>query len=255
MRRHLRAELHLGDCLVVLKTIAARSVHCVIIDPPFGSTDCHWDQVPDLAAMWVELDRVTTEGAVFAIFCAQPFTTALINSRPKWFRYDLVWDKIKPVGHLNANRQPMRQHEQVLIFSRRPSASVYRPQMLPGKPYRMTKRANDGGRVYRGAKAHVTVNLGTRHPTSILRFAKPGRERRHPTEKPVTLLAWLVHSYSLPGQTVLDAFMGSASTIEAAVGAGRRAIGIERDLSIYRTAVERVSMVLRPSQFSVVGRV
>ena len=251
MRRHLRAELHLGDCLVVLKTIAARSIHCVIIDPPFGSTDCHWDQVPDLAALWEQLERVTTDGAVIAIFCAQPFTTALINSQPKWFRYDLVWDKIKPVGHLNANRQPMRQHEQVLIFSRRPSASIYRPQMMPGNPYRVAKKGDAGGQVYGVTKPHVTTNLGTRYPTSILRFAKPGRERRHPTEKPVGLLAWLVRSYSLPGQTVLDAFMGSASLIEAAVSAGRRAIGIERDPTIFRTAVDRVATVLRPSQFSV----
>jgi site-specific DNA-methyltransferase (adenine-specific) len=171
MRRHPRCALYLGDCLKIFP--ALRAVR----------------QVSDLIAWWREIDRVTTESAVVAVFSAQPFTTALINSRPKLFRYDLVWDKIRAVGHLNANRQPMRQHEQVLIFCRRPSLSTYRPQLLPGRPYTSRKKAGAQGSIYRHAGAATTVNLGTRHATSILRFDKPGqREWLHPTEKPLQLL-------------------------------------------------------------------
>lgn len=237
----LRCELHNGDCLAVLPTIPDRSVHLVLCDPPYGTTDCAWDKAPDLEAWWTQVERVATETAVFAIFCAQPFTTALINSRPKLFRYDLVWDKIRPVGHLNANRQPMRVHEQVLIFCRRPSLSTYQPQFLPGRPYMSLRKAGKNSEVYRGTKRdHVSVNTGTRHPTSILQFQKPGKGRIHPTEKPVALLAWLVRSYSRPGQTVLDPFMGSASTGVAALEAGRHFVGMERDPAIFQQGSERL---------------
>jgi site-specific DNA-methyltransferase (adenine-specific) len=252
MKRHQRIQLYLGDCLQVMQRLPDRSVHAVITDPPYGTTDCHWDQVPDLDTWWMQIERVATEGAIIAIFCAQPFTTHLINSRRKLFRYDLVWDKVRPVGFLNANRQPMRVHEQVIIFCRRPKLSTYQPQFLPGTPYISRGKARGGGgSVYRKSNPIDTINIGTRHPTSILRFAKPGKERRHPTEKPVTLLNWLVRSYSRPGQTILDPFMGSASLIEAAASAGRRAIGIERDPTIFRTAVDRASTLVRRSQIAV----
>ncbi len=252
MRRHQRIQLHSGDCLAVMQQLPDRSIHSVITDPPYGTTDCRWDQVPDLDAWWTQIERLTTEGAVIAIFCAQPFTTQLINSRRKHFRYDLVWDKVRPVGFLNANRQPMRVHEQIVIFCRRPGLSTYNPQFIAGTPYVSKGRTRGGGgQVYRKSKPVDTINQGTRHPTSILRFDKPGRGRLHPTEKPVPLLNWLVRSYSKPGQTVLDPFMGSASLIEAASRAGRRAVGIERDPTIFRTAVERVSTLVRPSQLAV----
>lgn len=208
---------------------------------PYGSTDCEWDNVPDLIAWWTHIERVTTEGAKIVLFAAQPFTPTLINPCPKWFRYNLTWDKVIAVGHLNANRQPMRVHEQIVIFCRKPSAGVYIPQFTSGKPYRTKKAAGKNSQVYRAANAYSSVNRGRRHPTSILRFAKPSnRDRLHPTEKPVALLNWLMRSYSKPGQTILDTFMGSRLTIEAAIAAGRYAIGIERDVEIHATACKRL---------------
>ncbi len=242
-RRLAKCQLQQGDCLELLPLLPDRSVQCVITDPPYGTTDCHWDQVPDLASWWQQIDRVTTEGAIVAVFCAQPFTTTLINSNRKAFRYDLVWDKIRPVGFLNANRQPMRVHEQVIIFCRRPGLSLYDPQFTAGSPYRSAPRLRAHG-VYRQSSPIETINPGRRHPTSILRYAKPTQPRRlHPTEKPVALLNWLVRSYSRSGHTVLDPFMGSASTGEAALAAGRRYIGIERDRTIFRTAFDRLLRV------------
>jgi site-specific DNA-methyltransferase (adenine-specific) len=244
MGRNQKSQLFNADCFSILPTLSDRSVQCVITDMPYGTTDCHWDKAPDLDAWWIQLERIATEGAVFVLFAAQPFTTALINSRPKWFRYDLTWDKVRAVGHLNANRQPMRVHEQVLIFCRRPALSTYNPQFTPGTPYRTKKAGGKLSQVYRASNAYSSVNPGRRHPTSILRFEKPSqRDRLHPTEKPTSLLAWLVRSYSKPGQTVLDTFMGSGSTIAAAIAAGRHAIGIERDPEIFAAASRRIERV------------
>lgn len=247
-----RCDLYLGDCLNILPNFAPRSVHFVLTDPPFGVTECSWDRRPDLAAWWEQIERVATIGAVIAVFCTQPFTTALINSRPKLFRYDLVWDKINAVGHLNANRQPMRQHEQVLIFCRRPSESVYVPQKLPGKPYRSIRKAGSTGSVYSPAGAFENINTGDRHPTSILRHAKPRRpDRMHPTEKPTTLLNWLVRSYSRPCQKVLDTYFGSCSTGEASTLAGRSFVGMERDPTIFSTGLARMQRHVGPARLTV----
>lgn len=241
MSTDAKCQIFRGDCLKVMKRLPARCAQAVITDPPYGSTDCAWDQRVDLSAWWEQVERVSTETAVIAIFCAQPFTTALINSRPKLFRYDLVWDKIQPVGFLNANRQPMRVHEQVLIFCRRPGSSVYVPQKTPGKPY-VRKLQAGRTKIYRAHGAVTTVNAGWRHPNSILRHGKPrSGERIHPTEKPIPLLSWLVRSYSRRGMTILDPFMGSGSTGEAALLAGRRFIGIERDRPFFLAAGRRLA--------------
>ena len=244
MSKDANCRLYCADYLDAMSTLAYRSVHAVLTDHPYGSTDCAWDQRVDLAAWWREVDRVTMETAVVASFAAQPFATDLINSNRRAFRYELVWDKVLPVGFLNANRQPMRVHELLLVFCRRPSGSIYNPQKRPGKPYVMRKRA-DRGSVYRAHGAHLTVNTGTRHPLSILRFAKPNaRDRIHPTEKPLALCEWIVKSFTRPGCTVLDSFMGSASFGEAALKNGRRFIGIERDPTIFRTAAARLFPVM-----------
>jgi site-specific DNA-methyltransferase (adenine-specific) len=243
-RTEPRCRLYNDDCLQRLATFADRSVHAVLTDPPYGSTDCHWDRKFDLRAWWEQIDRVTTETAVVACFAAQPFATDLINSNRRQFRFELVWDKLHPVGFLNANRQPMRVHELLLVFCRRPGGSIYNPQKTPGKPYTQTVSANRTS-VYRHHGACRTVNTGDRHPTSILRYRKPtNKERRHPTEKPLLLCEWMVKSWSRKFTTVLDPFMGSAGMGEAALMHGRRFIGIERDPAIFEVASKRLLPLL-----------
>ncbi len=231
----------------MLASLPARSVHAVLTDPTYGSTDCAWDHCVDLPAWWDQIDRVTTETSVVACFVAQPFATDLINGRRKTFRYELVWDKLAPVGFLNANRQPMRVHELLLIFCRRPGKAVYNPQFTVGKPYKMKAKA-DRCSVYRRHRPIAIDNPGRRHPTSILRHAKPvGKHRRHPTEKPASLLSWMVLSYTRSGTTVLDPFMGSASTGEAALMHDRRFIGIEKDRDIFQGAAARLRPLMSPA--------
>lgn len=239
MSKDANCRLFRGDCLDVMATLADRSVHAVLTDHPYGSTDCHWDRRVDLAAWWAEIDRVTTLTAVVATFAAQPFATDLINSNRRAFRYELVWDKVSPVGFLNANRQPMRVHELILVFCRHPRGSHYYPQKRPGKPYRAKLSASRCS-VYSKHRAVETINTGTRHPTSILRFPKPSRGRLHPTEKPLSLAEWMVLSYSRPNTTILDTFAGSMPIGEAALMHDRRFIGIERDPEIFARGRDRL---------------
>lgn len=223
------------------------SVQTVINDLPYGVTDCAWDKKLDLAAWWTQIDRVTLETGIVVCFATQPFATELINSRRKQFRYDLVWDKVAPVGFLNANRQPLRLHEYLLVFCRKPGQSIYNPQKTPGKPYTARLKPRHGG-VYRSHGAVVTVNTGDRHPTSILRHSKPaGPSRLHPTEKPLSLCKWLVLSYSRPGGLILDPTMGSAPVGEAALAAGRRFVGIEQDPEIFQIAKTRLLPMMTPA--------
>lgn len=234
-------ELHHSDCFAFLEHRPELQFAAVVTDPPYGSTDCAWDKCCDLDAWWKLINQATPPTAVVASFAAQPFATDMINSNRRGFRYELVWEKTRAVGFLNANRQPLRAHELILVFCRRPGSSVYHPQKTKGKPYKVV---NHGGscRVYARHVRRASVNHGDRHPRSVLAIDEPGRGRWHPTQKPVALCEWLVLSYSNAGDTVFDPFMGSASTAVACARTGRRFVGCERDPENFERAVERLRL-------------
>jgi len=227
----------------LLADVSPETVQAVLTDHPYGSTDCHWDKVVDLAAWWKEIDRVTPPNAIVASFAAQPFATDLINSNRKNFRYELVWHKAKAVGFLNANRQPLRGHELIMVFCRQPGKSVYNPQKTPGKPYRITAKSKTT--IYRHHKFLPTVNHGDRHPTSVLALNALGGKRYHPTQKPLLMCEWLVKSYTNAGHLVLDPFAGSATFAVACHRTGRRFLGFERDPEIFKAAVARLKAELQ----------
>jgi len=230
--------LYHTDCFDFLAGCPAGAFSAVVTDPPYGSTDCRWDKPFDLARWWQLVDRATSPAAVVASFAAQPFATNLINSNRKAFRYELVWKKTRPVGFLNANRQPLRDHELIVVFCRRPGRSIYHPQKTPGKPYHTKNHGK--ANVYARHERCETINHGDRHPRSVLAIDEPGRGRWHPTQKPVALCEWLVRSYTSPGDTVVDPFAGSCSTALACLASGRRFVGCERDPKNFRRAVERL---------------
>lgn len=232
-------ELHLGDCLDVLPDVGDETVGAVITDPPYGATDNTWDKVIDLPAWWTQVRRVTPRQANVAVFCQQPFTTTLITSNRAEWRYELVWHKSRPTGFLNAKRLPLRCHECVQLFCRRPSEATYNPQMGIGKPYRAHKRAPSTN--YRARLVDVvTENDGTRYPRSVLEFKNPTHRGGHPTQKPLALLEWLVLTYSRPGDLVCDPFFGSGTTAVACARHGRRFVGVERDVRYFEMAVHRL---------------
>jgi hypothetical protein len=232
--------LLLGDCLERMVEIADGSVDMILCDLPYGTTQNKWDAVIPLDALWREYRRVC-HGAM-VLTATQPFSSALVMSNPGLFRYEWIWRKSRVTGVLNAKRQPLRQHEVILVFSK--DAPPYNPQGIVD----CEKRASTGK-----AKGRSSSNYGaisdtpdgkytqtqTGYPRSVLDFASEGRTV-HPTQKPVALLEYLIETYTRAGQTVLDNTMGSGSTGVAAVNTGRCFIGIERDPQYFAIAERRI---------------
>jgi hypothetical protein len=235
----LNIRLMLGDCLDRMKEIPAGSVDMVLCDLPYGTTACKWDSVILFEPLWAEYSRIC-KGAI-VLTADQPFTSALILSNPKGFRYRWVWDKINRItGFLDAKRRPLRVVEDVCVFG---NISTYNPQMWQGEPY----KAAHGrcGAVYNGDRPSVTdCSDGMRYPQNLIRIKADNRGqegRVHPTQKPVALLEYLVRTYTNEGETVLDNTMGSGSTGVACVNTGRSFIGIERDPGYFAVAEQRIS--------------
>ena len=234
-------ELFNGDCLAIMPTLETNSVDMVLVDLPYGQTNCKWDTIIDMEKMWIEMKRICKDNANIVFFTTTKFGNKLINSNEKWFRYDLVWEKSNCMGFMSANRMPLRKHEMMYIFGK-PSGGkkTYNPQKTKGEPY---KREIVGlAKVYGGEGVGVeTINLsGDRHPLSIQKF-KTNAHKIHPTQKPVEACEWLIKSYSKENDVVLDFTMGSGSTGVACKNTNRKFIGIEMDEEIFKTAKERIN--------------
>lgn len=224
-----------GDCLKLMKEIPDGSVDLILCDPPYGTTDCKWDDVLPFDLLWSEYNRLLKPDGAAVIFSAQPFTTQLIHSNRKAFRYCWYWIKNQPTGFAFAKYQPMRRVEDICVFYRK--HGTYNPQWEKGKPYKKTRATNT--EVYRSLKIATTISDGKRYPKNVLEY---NTERGlHPTQKPVPLLEYLVKTYTNEGDTVLDNCMGSGSTGVAVkrVG-GRYFIGIEQNKVYFDIAQKRI---------------
>lgn len=232
-------NLHLGECLDQLRRVPDRSIDCVMVDLPYGTTRCEWDSVINLEELWRELKRVGTEDAHFIFTAQHRFMAQLLASNLKDFKYDLVWEKANGTNPLTARHRPINVHENILVF--RQGKSTYNPQMEEGKPYVIEASANRRAGEAGGIKgdARTIVNHGTRHPRSVLRFARE-KNAIHPTQKPLELMRWLVRTYTNPGDRILDCTMGSGTTGVAAALEGRGFVGIELDPGYFAHAVERI---------------
>lgn len=236
-------QITTGDCLTEMQKIAAASVDMVLCDLPHGQTQNAWDRVINMPAMWEQVRRVTKLTAAVVLMAAQPFASKLVLSNEGEFRYDLIWAKNKPVGFLNAKKQPLRSHEHILVFYRRPP--VYFPQMTqghkPGNYARRTKHSTNYG-------AQTPTEYGgstERYPKSVIDIPiinNDDPEKVHPTQKPVGLMEWLIRSYTQPGEVVLDFAAGSATTCVAAARLDRRFIGIELNADYARMGNNRIIM-------------
>ena len=224
-------KLMLGDCLELIKDI--QDIDVVITDPPYGVTQNKGDIVVDLSSVFEVSGRVI-------VFSQQPYTTDVINQFRNKFKYDLVWDKVLTSGFLNANRMPLRKHESILVFG----DGAYNPQKVIGaKSHSKGKKKNTQNNNY-GKHEFVDNSIkngNLKHPTSIVRYSKPHPSvALHRTEKPVKLMEWLIKTYSNKGDTILDPFMGSGTTLVACVKTGRKGIGIEIDENYFNIAVDRI---------------
>ncbi len=225
-----------GDCFEWMKEIPDGSVDMILTDPPYGATRCAWDNVQPFEPMWEEFRRIIKPNGCIEIFAGEPFSSALVQSNLKMYRYELIWQKNQGTDFLNAHRKPIKVHDKIQIFYWKPP--MYHPQKTKGKPYNRgwkTTSTECYGKVY----LHETKSEnGDRFPTSVIRF--PIERGKHPTQKPVPLLAWLIRTYTDVGDVVLDPFMGSGSTGVACVHEGRRFIGIEREDKYFEVAKRRI---------------
>jgi len=253
-----------GDCLEVMQTLEDNSVDAIICDPPYGTTQCKWDAVIPFEPMWEQLKRIAKKQTPIVLFGNQPFTSALIMSNVKMFKYTWVWDKKVAGNFYNAKYMPMKEHEDICVFYQ--AAPTYNPQRImrseaslkrypigkqeikiPKKSLNKTPRhAVEGG--IKG-RPHKCAPDGTRNPRSIIEFNKSGSSKesgKHPTQKPVALMEYLVKTYTNEGDTVLDFTMGSGSTGVACVNLSRDFIGIELEREYYDIATERINTCTPP---------
>jgi site-specific DNA-methyltransferase (adenine-specific) len=234
-----RAHLMLGDCLERMAEIPDGSVDMVLTDPPYGTTACKWDSVIDLPRMWAHLKRVIKPNGAIVMTAAQPFTTTLIGSNMRDFKYCWVWDKVKPSTGLHAKVMPLRSTEDVAVFGA--GRINYHPLMVP-KQRRVENKNDSNGEAFGGKRTlRVHDNGGLGYPKNLVRISNANQNnRQHPTQKPVALMEYLIKTYTNEGETVLDFTMGSGTTGVACAQTGRKFIGIERDANYYGIAAGRV---------------
>lgn len=242
----MEPQLYHGDCLEIMPTLPAASVDLILCDLPYGTTSCAWDAVIPFEPLWAQYRRIAKPNAAIVLTCNQPFTTALIVSNHDDFRYCWIWEKTKPVGHLRAKRQPMRAHEEVLIFAK--ETPVYNPQNLVEIEPRLITRTNTGG-VYGKQAGMPSIQRFTNYPRTVIKFGV--EEGLHPTQKPVALMEYLIRTYTNPGDVVLDNCMGSGTTGVAALKSGRRFIGIERDSDYFAICEQRIYDAAPPCQIRI----
>ena len=231
-----------GDCLEAMWLIPEDSVDMILCDPPYGRSQNKWDSVIPFEPLWSHYWRVLKPNGAVVLTAAQPFTSALVMSQPENFRHDWVWLKNKASGHLNANRRPMRIHEDVLVFCRQ--QPTYNPQKTEGhKPGNYAKRAAQSSNYGRADPTEYGGQTSRFPKTSIFSpvVNNDSLDRLHPTQKPVALMEYLIKTYTNEGETVLDNCMGSGTTGVAARNTGRNFIGIERDPEYFRIASERIA--------------
>lgn len=249
----MKNELILGDCLELMKDIPDDSIDLILCDPPFGTTASKWDKILDYDKMWEQYERIIKDRGAILLFCSQPFTSMLGASNPKMLKYSWVWNKRKAGNFAQGNRQPMKVHEDVLVFYKK--QPTYNPQKIqlekPNKRHLGKKSKNRSDRKEAGGiggeiKYSKNYEPDKKLPISIVEFKKDNYRGNvfHPTQKPVALCEYLIRTYTNEGDLVLDNCMGSGTTIMAAINEGRDYIGMEKEEKYFEVAKERIKKCL-----------
>ena len=244
-------NLMLGDCLERMKEIPDGSVDLILADPPYGTTACKWDSVIDLPLMWEQLKRVIKPSGAIVMTASQPFTTILIASNMKMFKYCWVWEKNRPTGSQHARNRPMSKHEDIVVFSAAPMGHasqlkdkrmIYNPQGVVATGRQKTVKAKGFHGNHIGARPNqvgVKYDVFTGFPQTVLAFAKE-EDHLHPTQKPVALIEYLIKTYTNENETVLDFTFGSGTTGVACKNLNRKFIGIELDDHYFEIGKNRI---------------
>ena len=243
------------DCLEGMKEIPDGSVDCVICDLPYGTTACSWDSVIPFEPLWEQYNRVIRENAPILLFSKQPFTSRLVLSNLKMFRYELIWEKTRNSNNMQLGKQPAAIHENIDVFYKK--QPVFNEQKFRVDSKYIDKRKSINTAIYNSEHYSGVMTRkaddGTRHPISILPFNSVWEQGMHPTQKPVELIRYLIRTYSNPGDTILDNCMGSGTTAVAAVMEKRKFIGFETDKTYYEKANKRLRDLTGP--FHIYGNI
>ncbi|WZX99630.1 site-specific DNA-methyltransferase [Bacillus sp. FSL W7-1360] len=239
MRKQLELNnIYHNDCIEGMRMIADGSIDMILCDLPYGVTGNDWDSKVPLFKLWDQYRRVIKDNGAIILTAIEPFTSELIMSNAKMFRYCLIWDKKLKTGFLNAKKIPLRQHENILVFYR--ALPTYNPQMTQGKTYKTHGPSQTAGN-YGGIKGTLTDNeTGERYPTTILEIPQVRVKGGHPNQKPIALFEYLIKTYTNEGDTVLDNCMGSGTTAVAAKQLNRNYIGFDTNSEYVDMAQQRV---------------
>ena len=240
----MNINLMQGDCIEQMHEIPDGSVDMVLTDPPYGTTACKWDSIIPLEPMWEQLKRIIKPNGAIVMTASQPFTSVLICSNMNWFKESLVWEKTTATGHLNANRKIMRAHEDICVFYKK--QPTYNPQKTKGHPRKVSsadsKKSCKATDCY-GKHGLTSYDSTERFPRSVIKTSTDKQKSKlHPTQKPVSLMQYLIKTYTNEGETVLDFTMGSGTTGVACVNLNRNFIGIELDEDYFNIAKERITL-------------
>lgn len=233
-----KIDLYNGDCLEIMKNISDKSVDMILCDLPYGTTQNKWDNIIPFEPLWEQYNRIIKDNGAIVLFSQMPFTAELAHSNIKNFKYMWIWYKHYCRGFLNAKKQPLRTTENICVFYKK--QCTYNPKMRIGE-YRSKGNSCKQRGCYGNYKAIKTVN-NEYYPTDVLDFVGvPNSELKHPTQKPVELLKYLIETYTNENETVLDNCMGSGSTGVACVNTNRDFIGIELDKDYFNIAKQRIT--------------
>lgn len=228
------------DCLDGMSEIEDNSIDMILCDLPYGTTQCKWDTIIPFEDLWNHYNRIIKENGAIVLTSAQPFTSLLVSSNIRDFRYSWVWEKSKATGYLNSKKRPLIAHEDILVFYKK--QPTYNPQMVIGKPYNKGKALRTTN-VYGKQKETLVENKeGLRYPRTVQYFKTAESEGKvfHPTQKPIELFKYIIKTYTNEGDVVLDNCIGSGTTAIAAIATNRNYIGFEKDKEYYKLSLERI---------------
>lgn len=248
-------DLRNGDCLEIMKQIPNESIDMILCDLPYGTTACKWDTIIPFDKLWEQYERIIKPNGAIVLTASQPFTSALVMSNPKLFKYEWIWEKSKASNFLLAKKQPLKAHENILVFGK--GSVVYYPQKTEGKPFNKGNRKHDNGiatEVYNkipNAGIEIVNEDGMRNPRSVQYFITGESEGKlHPTQKPTWLFEYLIKTYTNENEIVLDNCMGSGTTPIACLNTNRKCIGIELEEKYFNIAFERVEEKKKRKRFN-----
>ena len=235
-------NLHLGDCISIMRSIPDKSVDMILCDLPYGTTRNKWDCVIPFQKLWEQYNRIAKDNAAIVLFGSGMFTADMMQSNRNMWRYNIIWEKTQPTGFLNAKKMPLRSHEDICVFYKK--MPTYNPQKTAGHERKVSKaehRANCVSTTNYGEFGLTTYDSTERYPRSVCVFPKDiQKSALHPTQKPVALLEYLIKTYTNPGEVVLDNCMGSGSTGVACTNTNRSFIGIKLDPTYFDIACKRL---------------